>query len=119
MIVPTADLSKAKVLTKVKFLEKDRRVLPEMSAKVSFLSRPVEQGEKPKTAVPASALLERNGKFIIYRVEGNLVREVEVRKGSGLLDFMEVNQGLKVGERVVLKPNQNLRDGARIKIAEK
>jgi len=119
MIVPTADRSKATVLTKIKFLEKDNRVLPEMSAKVSFLSRPVGRGEKPKMAVPFSTLQERNGKFIVYRVEGNRVREIEIQKGSGLLDFIEVTQGLKVGDRVVLKPNRNLRDGARVKIAEK
>ena len=41
MIVPTADRSKATVLTKVKFLEKDERVLPEMSAKVAFLTRQI------------------------------------------------------------------------------
>jgi RND family efflux transporter MFP subunit len=119
IIVPTADRSKATVMTKIKFQELDNRVLPEMSAKVSFLSRPLGRGETPKMAVPTSALLERNGKFIVYRVEGPLVREVEVRKGSGLLDFIEVTQGLKVGDRVVLKPNRNLRDGARIRIAEK
>jgi hypothetical protein len=119
MIVPTADRSKATVLTKVKFLKKDNRVLPEMSAKVSFLSRPVGPGEKPKTAVPVSALLKMNGKFIVYRVEGTRVRAIEIQKGPGLLDFIEVTQGLKVGDRVVLQPNRNLRDGARVKIAEK
>lgn len=40
MIVPTADRSKATVMVKVRFLESDTRILPEMSAKVAFLSRP-------------------------------------------------------------------------------
>jgi len=39
MIVPTADRSKASVLVKVAFKEMDPRILPEMSAKVAFLSR--------------------------------------------------------------------------------
>ncbi len=38
-IVPTVDRSKATVLVKVRFLDKDRRMLPDMSAKVSFLAR--------------------------------------------------------------------------------
>jgi len=38
-IVPTADRAKATVLTKIKFVQIDERVLPEMSAKVTFLSK--------------------------------------------------------------------------------
>ena len=36
MIVPTADRTKATVLIKVRFIDKDKRILPEMSAKVAF-----------------------------------------------------------------------------------
>ena len=38
-MVPTIDRAKATVMTKVKFDEIDPRILPEMSAKVSFLSQ--------------------------------------------------------------------------------
>jgi RND family efflux transporter MFP subunit len=119
MIVPTADRSKATVLTKVKFLEKDERVLPEMSAKVAFLSRQTTKDEKPKIAVPPSTLISQNGKTWVFRVEKDIVREIPVQPGNPLADFIEILQGLKPGERIVLKPNRNLRDGAKIKIAEK
>lgn len=119
MIVPTADRSKATVLTKVKFLERDERVLPEMSAKVAFLSRPVSKEEQPKLAVPPSALVEKNGKTLVYLLEKDRVKEVEVQKGTPLADFTEISRGLKAGERIVLKPVKGLRDGAKIKITEK
>jgi RND family efflux transporter MFP subunit len=119
MIVPTADRSKATVLTKVKFLEKDERVLPEMSAKVAFLTRQISREEKPKVAVPPSSLVDQKGKTWVYRVENNVLRETPVTKGPPLADFIEITQGLKPGERIVLKPNRSLRDGAKIKIAEK
>jgi RND family efflux transporter MFP subunit len=119
MIVPTADRSKATVLTKIKFLEKDERVLPEMSAKVAFLTRQTTKEEKPKVAVPPSTLVSQQGKTWVYRLEKDSVREVPVQKGLPLADFVEILQGLKPGERVVLKPNRNLRDGSKIKIAEK
>ena len=45
MIVPTADRTKATVMVKVAFQDKDPRILPEMRAKVAFLSRPVLPGE--------------------------------------------------------------------------
>ena len=56
-MVPTVDRAKATVMTKVKFDEIDPRVLPEMSAKVSFLvaGRHAEQ-QKPLVAVNADAL---------------------------------------------------------------
>jgi len=119
MIVPTADRSKATVLTKVKFLEKDERVLPEMSAKVAFLSRPTDKTEKPRVVVPPSALVSQKGKTWVYLVEKDTVHEIQVQKGPMLSDFIEVPQGLKPGERIVLKPGRGLRNGAKIKIAEK
>ncbi len=39
-VVPTVDRAKATLLVKVKFVERDPRVLPDMSAKIAFLSRP-------------------------------------------------------------------------------
>ena len=42
-MVPTMDRSKATLLVKVHFDERDPRVLPDMSAKVAFLSKPVPQ----------------------------------------------------------------------------
>jgi multidrug efflux pump subunit AcrA (membrane-fusion protein) len=55
-IVPTVDRAKATVMTKVRFDAIDPRVLPEMSAKVSFLSREVTSAEqKPLVAVDRDA----------------------------------------------------------------
>ena len=52
MIVPTADRSKATVMVKVRFLDPDPRILPEMSAKVAFLSRSVNPEEQRSPAQP-------------------------------------------------------------------
>jgi multidrug efflux pump subunit AcrA (membrane-fusion protein) len=46
------------------------------------------------------------------------VRETVVRTGESFGDMVEILDGAKAGEKVVLKPNR-LKDGARIKIAEK
>ena len=58
-IVPTADRSKATVLVKVGFKNYDSRVLPEMSAKVSFFTEPVDTSianQKPILVIPSSAV---------------------------------------------------------------
>ncbi|HMK57139.1 MAG TPA: efflux RND transporter periplasmic adaptor subunit [Dissulfurispiraceae bacterium] len=120
MIVPTADRSKATVMVKVRFLEKDSRILPEMSAKVAFLSREVAAGEtEPFTAVNQSALVARNGKKIIFLAEGEKAKAVMVTTGRQMGDMVEILSGAKAGDKVVLRPSGDLRDGSKIKAEEK
>jgi len=118
-IVPTVDRSKATVLVKVRFRDKDSRMLPDMSAKVSFLSRELTPEElHPRLAVHQAALVEMKDKTLVYRIEDNKAREMMVATGGKLGDMREIKSGLKPGDRVVLKP-RGLQDGARIKVAER
>ncbi|MHB8909029.1 MAG: efflux RND transporter periplasmic adaptor subunit [Syntrophales bacterium] len=119
-VVPTVDRTKATVLVKVRFLDKDRRMLPDMSAKVSFLPRRLAPEEmKPRLAAGRSALVERSGGTVAYLLEGNRVRETPVRVGTRYGDMVEILSGLKAGDRVVANPPKGLKDGARIKVAER
>jgi RND family efflux transporter MFP subunit len=119
-IVPTVDRSKASVMVKVRFRKLDERLLPDMSAKVAFLTRAVAEGEeKPRLAVYRTAVAEREGRSVVFVVREDRARETSVRTGQALGDLVEVTEGLKAGDRVVLKPGGRLRDGARVKIAEK
>lgn len=118
-VVPTVDRSKATVLVKVRFLDKDVRMLPDMSAKVAFLSRELAAVElAPRLAVDAAAVIVRKEKNVVYRVLDNKVRETVVELGGKLGDMREVLAGVKPGDRVVLKP-QGLKDGSRIQVAER
>ncbi|MFH1021183.1 MAG: efflux RND transporter periplasmic adaptor subunit, partial [Pseudomonadota bacterium] len=120
MVVPTADRSKATVLVKVKFVDFDKRILPEMSAKVAFLTRPVAAGEqKPGTTVNPEAVVERNGRKVVFLVKDNRVVETPVELGAKIGDAVEVKSGVKAGDSVVLHPSEKLRDGSRISIPEK
>jgi len=118
-IVPTVDRSKATVLVKVRFLDKDIRMLPDMSAKVAFLSRELKTEElKPRLAVNGAALASVKEKSVVYLIVGDKVYETAITTGGKLGDMLEVTKGLKPGDRVVLKP-QSLKDGAKIKVAER
>ncbi|MCJ7664335.1 MAG: efflux RND transporter periplasmic adaptor subunit [Desulfobacterales bacterium] len=119
MIVPTADRSKATITVKVRFLDKDSRILPEMSAKVAFLSRPATPEEqRPRTAVSQSAIVNRKGKENVFLIQGNRATETPVRLGAKLGDMVEVLQGVKAGDKVVLNPSERLKNGSKIKIEE-
>ena len=119
MVVPTADRSKATVMVKVRFVDKDKRILPEMSAKVAFLSRPVTGEEKrPRIALNQSAVVNRKSQAV-FLVKGNSVIETPVSLRGPIGDMVEVLQGVKVGDVVVLNPPVRLKNGSKIKTEEK
>lgn len=116
MIVPTADRSKATIMVKVRFIAKDERILPEMSAKVAFLSREIKKDEEePRTALNSSALITRNGKKLVFLIQGNRVVETKITTGRILGDMTEVLSGVKAGDKVAIKPLNELRDGEKDK----
>jgi RND family efflux transporter MFP subunit len=120
MIVPTADRNKASILVKVKFLDQDPRILPEMSAKVSFLSRPISAGDQtPRTAVSRSAVRRNGNQSSVFRVEKDQAVEIPIETGMMLGDLVEVTRGVLPGDRVITNPPENLKSGARIKVDEK
>lgn len=119
MIVPTADRSKATVMVKVRFIDKDKRILPEMSAKVAFLSREMQKDEeKPRVVLSKNAIREQNGKKIVLLIKGNKVVERQITTGVVLNDMIEVREGLKAGDRIVINPPDSLKNGSRIKLEQ-
>ena len=118
--VPTVDRAKATVNVKVRFVDKDARVLPEMSAKVAFLSRETAESERaPRTVVQPAALTERAGRKVVYVVSDGKAMETVIVTGATYGEALEVKQGLKPGDKVVLKPSERLHDGAAVSVAAK
>ncbi len=118
--VPTVDRAKATVNVKVRFVDKDVRILPEMSAKVAFLSKETPEAERaPRTVVSLAALVERDGRKVVFVVREGKAVQVALQTGAAYGEALEVKQGLKPGDKVVLKPSEKLRDGAAVSVAAK
>jgi RND family efflux transporter MFP subunit len=119
MIVPTADRTKASVLVKVRFAQRDPRVLPEMSARVVFLERAVSAEERqPRTAVNPAAIAERGGRTVVFVVKDDRAIETPVSLGEKIGDTVEVLSGVTAGERIVLTPPRKLKGGSAVKRKE-
>jgi RND family efflux transporter MFP subunit len=119
MIVPTADRTKASVMVKVKFLDKDKRILPEMSAKVAFLQRPLTAAElKPRIAVNASAVVVRDDSRYVFLIKERTAVKTPITVGEKFGDMIEVLKGIKRGDKVILNPAGKIRDKTRVKAAE-
>lgn len=120
-IIPTADRAKATVLIKIRFAERDDRVLPEMSAKVLFLKPDAEQASEdaaPQLMVPASAVVVRDSKKVVFRIVGEKAEAVTVTTGKTSGTFVEITQGVSAGDRMVLRPSEHLRNGATIAVKQ-
>jgi len=133
-IVPTVDRSKATLLVKVRFDDTDPRALPDMSAKIAFLSRRLAAGErKPVPALRPEAVVKANGQefvFVVQPAEASSPGEAEKAAGGGRAARTAVTTGEKIGDlvrveglapgaRVVINPPATLADGATVAPAKR
>lgn len=117
MIVPTVDRTKATILVKVGFVDLDDRILPDMSARVAFLSRELSpQKQKPYTVVLASAIVRQEGQTYAFRVnEKNIAHKIPITLGKQLdKERVVVEKGLQKDDKVILNPPDDLPEGAQV-----
>jgi RND family efflux transporter MFP subunit len=119
-LVPTVDRAKATVMAKIRFEQLDPRILPEMSAKVAFLSQEMPEGQRiARTVVQPAAVVQREGKAVAFVIKDDSVAQVAVETGGKIGELIEVRSGLRAGDRVVLRPPDKLRDGTRVALPTK
>lgn len=122
-IIPTADRTKATVLTKVTLIDKDRDLKPEMSAKVTFVEpQRVDRGPaadappaRPVVLVPQSAVVTRDGGPKVFEVVGGKAQMRSITTGATRADRVIVTDGLAGTETLVDRPAETLSDGAAVK----
>ncbi len=115
-MVPTIDRAKATRLVKVRFQKIDPRVLPDMSAKIVFLDRPLTDAERqPVIAVSRQAVLSESGKSVVFLVEGDRLKRLEISSTEAAQGELVPVPQLKPGQRVVIRPKP-FKDGQKIRV---
>lgn len=118
-IVPTADRTRGTVLVKVRFDRLDPRILPEMSARVAFLSRPVAEAEsRPFLGVHREGYIKQNEAGGVFKLDNDTVRWLPFPSPVFMGDYLLAGDALHAGDRVVTKPPPGLKDGDRVKIED-
>jgi RND family efflux transporter MFP subunit len=115
---PQLNRAKATATVKVRFLDRDDTVLPEMAARVSFLDSPLDERklkEPPKRIVPGSAVADRAGAKVVFMLDAGRARMVPVTLGPSFGDGFELVDGPSPGTKLVSDPPPNLGDGQAIK----
>ncbi|MDE1960957.1 MAG: efflux RND transporter periplasmic adaptor subunit [Xanthomonadaceae bacterium] len=117
-VIPTADRSKATVKVRIALDQKDARVLPDMGARVSFL----EEAKKNTSTlplkgvlVPSSSIVQRDGKSLVFAIDGDHARARAVTPGQTYSDLRLV-EGITAGTQVVKQPPAAMNDGAKVTI---
>jgi len=124
-VVPTADRSKATVKVRVGFKSRDPRILPEMGARVSFLSRAQNGANGAASAgavtLPADAVQASTGSATgtVYVLHDGTVERREVKLGARDAEAQTVLAGLSAGERVAVGDFTKLTDGAHVKVVDR
>jgi RND family efflux transporter MFP subunit len=121
-MIPTADRAKATVKVRIAIKQKDPRIIPEMGARVAFLSDTeagaagTEKRAAPGVTVPADAIASSGDTSIVYIVHGSVVERRAVRLGGKASGGQIVIAGLEVGNTVALGDLSQLSDGAHVRI---
>ncbi len=117
-IAPAANRQKATIQVKVKILQPDEYLRPEMNAHVSFLTA----GEAAKTtpretlSVPRIALVQKEGKATVFVLNGSRAVLREIQVGRDLGERIEVLGGLGPNDKVVVGGLEGLTSGQRVKV---
>jgi HlyD family secretion protein len=119
LISPEANRQKATVLVRVKVLNPDHLLKPDMNATVSFLAaaapattQEASAGTKLSIRIPTAAV--RDG--AVFTVEDGKVVKRAVTLGATLTGGqVEVRSGLVGGEDIVLSPSDKLASGDAVK----
>jgi RND family efflux transporter MFP subunit len=120
--IPTADRAKATVKVRIAIGQKDPRIIPEMGARVAFLSdnQPATAGAEknpaPGVLIPADAIATSGTASIVFVVHGSTVERRAVRLGGKSSSGQIVSAGLEPGNIVALGDLSKLSDGMRVRI---
>jgi RND family efflux transporter MFP subunit len=117
-IVPRMNRAKATATVKVLFTDPAEGVLPDMSARVSFLSKELDEAslkQPAKKIVPGGAVVDRNNAKVVFVIEGDRVRVKPVQISAPSAGGFELLEGPAPGTRVVRDPPADLADGQLVK----
>jgi len=116
-VYPAADRQRGTVKIEVQIAQPDLQIIkPEMSAKVSFLENQPASTQQPRITVPKGAVRSDEGETYVWTVRESVVKRVSIVRGQETETGIEIKQGLKDGDVVVVSPQANLANGRKVSV---
>ena len=111
-ISPTTDLMTQLYAVRIYIDNPDQKIRPGMNGEVR-LSMDIADSA---IVIRGDAVLDKEDKKIVYVVEDNAAVEKEVTVGLDTGDYVEIKEGLREGEYVIVEGQHYVEDGGRVKI---
>ena len=111
-IAPLVDLATRTAEVEIRVLNKNHRLKPGMFARVDITLDKKEDA----LVVPVKAVLDENGRNFVFVVNGNVAHRKEVKTGIYQKDSVEIVEGLKEADLVIIEGNYGLKDGTEVEI---
>ncbi len=115
-IYPEADRQKATVKVEVQIRQPNLAIIkPEISVKANFLEKRITSTEEARLFVPAKAVLRDGNESYVWTVRSGVMKRISIVRGGETESGVEVHQGLRDGDLVVIAPSVNLREGQKVR----
>jgi HlyD family secretion protein len=111
-IVSSLGTQQQQILVKIKFENKNLQLKMGYGIDLKIITN-----EKSSTLyIPDKAVFEIEGKERIFVNEKGRLKVISVKTGMENEDYIEIVKGLKSGDMVISEPNNDLKEGMRVKI---
>jgi HlyD family secretion protein len=114
-IYPEADRQKATVKVEVQIRQPNLAMIkPEMSVKANFLEKSAVSEEVPRIVIPTKAVVREGNDYYVWTVNRGMAKRVSVLRGSPTESGVEVREGLRDGDVVVVASPASLSEGQKV-----
>jgi membrane fusion protein, multidrug efflux system len=81
-----------------------------------FLTVELAQDSRPAVSVPEGAVVPEQARQFVYVIDGGVARKREVLLGRREPGYVEITDGVKLGDQVVTEGTIKLRDGVAVRV---
>jgi len=110
-IDPAIDVNGRAVRVKATLANQDGKLRPGLLARITVKGQP-----RTAVTIPESALVSRGEDFLVFKTDNGKAKETKVLAGRRENGFVEILDGIEVGQQVVIAGQSRLRDGSDVEI---
>jgi membrane fusion protein (multidrug efflux system) len=110
-IDPAIDVNGRAIKVKATLANRDGKLRPGLLARITVKGAP-----RTAVTIPESALVSRGNDFLVYKTDNGKAKETKVRAGRRENGFVEILDGVEIGQQVVIAGQARLRDGVNVEI---
>ena len=111
-ISPTTDIRTQLYAVKIYIDNSDQKIKPGMNGQIQLSMDTVDSA----IVIKEDAVLDKGDKKVVFIVEGDIATEREVTVGLDTGEYIEIKEGLKEGENVVIEGQHYVEDGGKVKV---